>query len=112
MKNRNKVLGITVIFAVITFAFAVQAHGQQYPESDFRVRSIGGGTTVEITEYIGDSWQVRIPAHIRDLPITHIGEGAFRGKNLISVTIPNSVTYIGNNAFIHNPLTSITINKY
>jgi hypothetical protein len=41
--------------------------------------------------------------------VTSIGYEAFRGNRLTSVTIPNSVTSIGGRAFLENQLTSITI---
>ncbi len=50
-----------------------------------------------------------IPAMLADTPTISIGENAFRRKNLISVTIPESVRYIGTGAFADNQLTSITI---
>ena len=41
--------------------------------------------------------------------VTSIGDKAFSRNNLTSVTIPNSVTNIGNSAFYNNNLTSVTI---
>jgi hypothetical protein len=41
--------------------------------------------------------------------VTTIGEWAFSGNKLTSVTIPNSVTTIGTGAFASNQLTSVTI---
>jgi len=57
-----------------------------------------------------------IPAIIDGMPVTAIGRdvnynGAFQGKGLYSVTIPDSVTSIGSGAFSGSPylLTSVTI---
>ena len=41
--------------------------------------------------------------------VTSIGNLSFSGTSLASITIPNSVTYIGDRAFGDTPLTSITI---
>jgi len=111
MKNKKTVLAF-ILMVVIAFS----ACAQQYdPESDFEVSPQDGGKSVEITQYVGSKWEVRIPPRIRGLPVTHIGGGmvlvggAFSRKNLISVTIPNSVTTIGDNAFSVNQLTSVNI---
>jgi len=56
---------------------------------------------------------VDIPSTIGGVPVTIIGNasypGAFTSKNLTSVTIPNSVTSIGDSAFYNNQLTNLTI---
>jgi hypothetical protein len=41
--------------------------------------------------------------------VTHIGDDAFAGNRLTNVTIGNNVMYIGERAFVHNQLTSVTI---
>lgn len=48
----------------------------------------------DLKSYIGDSNEVIIPYNV----IT-IGDGAFLGKKVTSVIIPNTVKYIGNEAF-------------
>jgi len=96
------------ILAILVFpAFA--GNGQYCPESDFSFRIIGNGTAVEIIRYVSGNTDVRIPARIQGLPVTVIGEEAFWGNQLTSVTIPDSVAHIGDFAFNGNRLTSVII---
>src|SRR5215471_8483754 len=55
--------------------------------------------TITITGYTGTDANLVIPSTIDGLPVTSIGTGAFAGNSLTSVTIPNSVTNIGDFAF-------------
>ena len=57
---------------------------------------IGG---VMILEYLVNAANVTIPATIDCWPVTHINEYAFHNKGIYSVTIPNTVTNIGDYAF-------------
>ena len=53
--------------------------------------------TITITGYTGPGGAVTIPDTINGLPVTSIGDCAFYNcTSLTSVTIPNSVTSIGN----------------
>ncbi len=53
---------------------------------------------------------VVIPASVRGLPVTAIGQSAFGSRTITSVTIPESVTKIGDHAFVCcAELTSVTI---
>jgi hypothetical protein len=65
--------------------------------SDFQITTANGQVT--ITGYTGTERNVRIPSQINGLPVTSIGDSAFAGNILTSVTIPNSVTFIGGRAF-------------
>ncbi|MDB6109626.1 MAG: Ig-like surface protein [Pedosphaera sp.] len=56
--------------------------------------------TIQITGYTGgDGGHVNIPATINGLPVTSIGDSAFRFSNVSVVTIPGSVTSIGIQSF-------------
>jgi hypothetical protein len=71
------------------------------------VEETGGAITIKKCR--GTAKELIIPGMINDMPVTAIGDGAFARKNLVSVTIPDSVTSIGAGAFANNRLDSITI---
>jgi hypothetical protein len=75
---------------------------------DFDVRIIDG-RTITITDYKGINKDVIIPPYIRNLPVTSIGDNAFKGKQITSVTIPNGVITIGDYAFQNNKISRIVI---
>jgi hypothetical protein len=65
---------------------------------------------VTITGYTGTNGVVAIPSTINGLPVTSIGDYAFQGSSITGVTIPNSLTSIGNYAFAWcSSLTNITL---
>ena len=103
---RNKCIYIVVLMTITT----IMVYAQQYnAESDFNVTRTADGNSVVITGYTGTSQIVNIPPQIRQLPVTSIGNEAFRSKGLIEVTIPDGVIRIGNRAFESNSLTNINI---
>ena len=79
--------------------------------SDFEYRINSDGNTATITDYVGSSTNVLIPAVIDGYAITSIGDYAFQYcYSLIEITIPNSVTSIGYRAFSDcTSLTDVTI---
>ena len=99
-------------FVPETAVISASAEGEEEPESiyeNLKYRKyadyveISGVTGKEITE-------ANIPAEIDGLPVTSIGNYAFSYfPELTSVTIPDSVTNIGEGAFFLSGLTSVTI---
>lgn len=68
---------------------------------------------ISIMEYKGSSENVAIPDNFDGFPVVSIGEKAFQNKHsVVSVTIPDSVTYIGRGAFYScSNLKSVVIGK-
>jgi len=84
MKKWIKIAGLLIL----TFPLAV-------PADDFTYIT-NADNTITITGYTGSGGNVTIPDTTNGLPVTVIGFGAFKScTNLISVTIPKSVTSIG-----------------
>jgi len=98
----------TVWVLALVAALAAQAHGHEFDrEQDFRVVVFGNG--VIVLEYLGRNTDVRIPPRIRGLPVVGIGDGAFKGRGLSKVSIPEGVTFIGDWAFSGNQLVSVSM---
>jgi hypothetical protein len=63
--------------------------------------------TITIVGFTGKEKNIQIPSHINSVPVTAIGEFAFR--NITSVILPDGIVSIGTGAFTNNQLTSIII---
>jgi len=101
---------LSVIVTVSFLLLPVYAGGQEYDNiDDFRITPLDGGKTAKITCYAGTSQVVRIPPVIHGMTVTEIGEEAFMKKEIISVTIPDSVKIIGDKAFYDNRIINLTI---
>ena len=88
MKSKFLVLLLLTIIPTLGFAAVF---------GDFEYTTSKSGVT--ITMYNGASDTVEIPSTINNVPVRSIGDRAFYWMYLTSVTIPNSVTSIGEGAF-------------
>jgi hypothetical protein len=93
---------LPVLFAVVGVLMACPSQAQ------FIYTTNNG--TIAITGFTGTNHDVVIPSTIHGLPVTSIGANAFQNAPINAVTIPNSVTNIGDSAFQScASLTSIAI---
>lgn|GEM_PF-4652140 len=97
-------IAIICVLCIGCLTYPTTSDGFQY-----LVKGSGNNKGIEITRYKGTSKAVEIPEFINNLPVISIHAFAFLNKGLESVTIPSTVTSIGENAFAYNKLTSINI---
>ena len=109
MLNKRLILGL-LLPVLIGLTACNRMAAQQYDSAeDFRVAPLNSGNELSITRYVGNKQTIRIPPRIEGKPVVAIGWEAFSRKEIISITIPNSVTDISDLAFASNQLTSVTI---
>ena len=66
--------------------------------------------TITILSYLGNDSTVSVPAYVDRYPVTAIADDAFRGTDVISVVLPDTVTSIGWFAFANcRSLTAVTL---
>ncbi len=101
--NRKMVLWLVLVLGAVFMACS---------HNDFGIKPLGKGKA-QIVAYSGTKKTVRIPSKINGMSIIGIEINVFNNrfyeKQLTSVTIPNSVTFIGDSSFYGNQLTSVTI---
>ena len=69
------------------------------------------GEEASISGYRGEVTDLVIPRVIDGLTVTSIGVSAFRSRGLKSVTLPDTLKTIYDDAFSRNQLTSVTLSK-
>ena len=68
-------------------------------DADFTWEATEGG--VMITEYIGTNTSVAVPAQLGGQDVVAIGDAAFAGKEVVGVSLPDTVVTIGEEAFYY-----------
>ena len=111
MKNK-RIISWLLIFAMVIGYAPVNIYASDVPqkqeatlENDFDFDANSG----TIKKYKGKATDVVIPEKINGKAVTTIGKGAFGGKKLTSVVIPEGVETIDQGAFSANSLTSIKL---
>lgn len=107
MYHKGFIQRILVGSLILTMAGSVTTKGFQFPQEvipevkdlppspDSHFQFING----TIIRYIGPTGEVVIPSTIQGEPVTHIGADAFRETGIISLVIPDSVSFIEEEAF-------------
>jgi hypothetical protein len=112
MKSKNVLCGLAmaVVLQLGVLAGSAQDAYSTNADGSIYTYSTNADGSANIVAYAGPPWVVTIPTNINGLTVTTIGEYAFEGDNLTNVTIPDSVTSIGAEAFGDCVnLTSVTI---
>jgi hypothetical protein len=95
MKSKKTIFWIALIAMAI-----IPLYAQDESENDFKAHPLDAGKGMEITGYVGDSSEVRIPSELHGLPVTSIAKSAFKDHITVTrIVIPDSVTSIGTGAF-------------
>lgn len=105
----KKLFSVLLVISLL-FACCIMSAGTVLAlEGDFIYKELSDGTA-EITGYTGAGGDVDIPAFLGGLEVTSIGDKAFyQNNNLINVTLPETVTHIGDSSFAGSHITGITM---
>src|SRR5271168_4955525 len=99
---KTKIKNLLPLLLLLGLPAVVQAQDAYSTNADGSIYtySTNADGSANIVAYAGPPWVVTIPTNINGLTVTTIGTNAFEYKrSLTSVTIPNSVTNIGEFAF-------------
>lgn len=109
----------TYHYRLIATNNAGSAFGDDQSFTTLGIISLGGhlftystnGSTATIVSYSGPGGDVTIPGTIAGLPVTAIGFAAFKSPfpSITNVTLPGSLTSIGDYAFEYCLLTNVTV---
>ncbi len=101
----------TISILISTLIFPVTAKSAELRYGDYKYKVVNN--EVEITDYVGKSKKLSIPEQIDGKIVTTIGYLCFGSSNkyITSVTIPDTVTVIKEEAFWQTNIKSVLIGK-
>jgi hypothetical protein len=116
-------IAVCLVVSLFTGIFVSMSSARADTSGNYQYTLAGGNATIT-KYYSGRNGVVVIPSTLGGYPVTTIGDGAFGDDDFTgsmamamagltiatSVTIPNSVTSIGNSAFSGSGLTEILVN--
>lgn len=97
MKKAVRVAIFTVLFIGVC-AGALFGY-LKYNQSDFEFADGTKSGTLEIKSYKGDSENIVIPSSYHGKKVAYIASNAFKGSDIVSVSLPDSIVSIGESAF-------------
>ena len=98
------------LLLLLCFSAGGVLNAQTFRADGFVLELIDGFRSAIIVGFEGTERSINIPSHVTGgAVVVAIGDGAFNGRNLTGVTIPNSVRTIGDRAFSDNHLMNISI---
>ncbi len=107
MSKIKKLLAGLFTFTLMSALCVICAEAGILEDYDYSYLDDG---TVEIIGYTGTDTDLVIPSEIDGFTVTRIGDSAFAFNSSVStVTIPDTVTSIGKEAFMYCDFTSVTI---
>lgn len=104
-KTLSIILAAVLLLSAIT-GLNFTALAGTYGDFNYSIQYDG---TIEVTGYVGVENEITIPDEIANRTVTSIGSGAFQGKSITAVVIPDTVVEIKNNAFHTTALKEVTI---
>ena len=98
---------ILFLSIILSFIPPIQSHAATYGNLTYQI--VDGEVTITSCSYSATG-SLSIPAIIDNYPVTKIGASAFSSRKLSSITVPDTVTVIGEYAFFNcSSLTQITL---
>jgi len=101
-----------IVLLILTAVFSACSKYQYESAASFLTEPSAKGNAVVITKYEGrDIVNVRVPPRINNKSVTEISQNAFGDLELLSITIPGTITKIGDWSFSGNFIPKFVIPK-